>query len=270
MFYLTHTPWWLKKIYPTCIWDIPVTGKTIFLTFDDGPHETATPFVLQQLELYKAKATFFCIGKNVAEHPEILKQIKADGHAVANHTMHHTNGCKTNDDAYLKEIADADALIGSTLFRPPYGRIKRSQILKIQGSRNKGQGTRNKDQDSSFKDQGSGSKDQESKSANQTSDIRHQTSEIKVQESRSANQTIDIRDQKFEIIMWSVLSGDFDTEIDGEKCFQNVIRKIKPGSIIVFHDSRKALPRLQYALPKLLRWMQENGYVSEAIGVSVS
>ena len=248
-FYLTHTPRWLKKIYPTCIWDIPVTDKTIFLTFDDGPHETATPFVLQQLELYKAKATFFCIGKNVAEHPEIFKQVKADGHAVANHTMHHTNGCKTNDDAYLKEIADADALIGSTLFRPPYGRIKRSQILKIQGSRNKGQGTRNKDQDSSFKDQGSGSKDQESKSANQTSDIRH---------------------QNFEIIMWSVLSGDFDTEIDGEKCFQNAVRHIKPGSIIVFHDSRKALPRLQYALPKLLQWMQENGYASEAIGVSVS
>ena len=248
-FYLTHTPRWLKKIYPTCIWDIPVTDKTIFLTFDDGPHETATPFVLQQLELYKAKATFFCIGKNVAEHPEIFKQVKADGHAVANHTMHHTNGCKTNDDAYLKEIADADALIGSTLFRPPYGRIKRSQILKIQGSRNKGQVTRNKDQDSSFKDQGSGSKDQESKSANQTSDIRH---------------------QNFEIIMWSVLSGDFDTEIDGEKCFQNAVRNIKPGSIIVFHDSRKALPRLQYALPKLLQWMQENGYASEAIGVSVS
>ncbi len=233
-FYLTNTPWWLKKIYPTCIWDIPVTGKTVFLTFDDGPHETATPFVLQQLELYKAKATFFCIGKNVAQHPEIFKQVKDGGHAVANHTMHHANGWKTDDETYLKEIADADAWIGSNLFRPPYGRIKRSQILKIQGSR--------------FKDQGSRNKVQESLAPNQTSDIRHQTSEI---------------------IMWSVLSGDFDTEIDGEKCFQNVIRKIKPGSIIVFHDSQKALPRLQYALPKLLHWMQENGYASKAIGVGV-
>ncbi len=217
-------------MYPTCVWDLPVTGKTIFLTFDDGPHETATPFVLQQLELYNAKATFFCIGKNVAQYPEIFKQVKAKGHAVANHTMHHANGWKTNDDAYLKEIANADSLIGSNLFRPPYGRIKRSQILKIQGSRNKGQESR-------MKEQGSG---------------------LKVQESRSTN-------HKSEIIMWSVLSGDFDTEIDGEKCFQNVIRKIKRGSIIVFHDSQKALPRLQYALPKLLQWMQENGYVSEAI-----
>ncbi len=227
-FYLTHTPWWLKKIYPTCIWDIPVTGKTIFLTFDDGPHETATPFVLQQLEQYKAKATFFCIGKNVAQHSEIFEQIKKGGHAVANHTMYHANGWKTDDDAYIKEIADADVLIGSHLFRPPYGRIKRSQILKIQG----------------VKDQGSG--------------IKVHISDIKLQKS-------EIRNQKSKIIMWSVLSGDFDTEIDGEKCFQNVIRKIKPGSIIVFHDSQKALPRLQYALPKLLQWMQENGYVSDAI-----
>ncbi len=212
-FYLTHTPWWLKKIYPTCIWDIPVAGKTVFLTFDDGPHETATQFVLQQLEQYKAKATFFCIGKNVAQYPEIFKQVKAEGHTVANHTMHHANGWKTNDDAYLKEIADADAWIGSSLFRPPYGRIKQSQIRKLQKSY-----------------------------------IRNHTSKI---------------------IMWSVLSGDFDTEIDGERCFQNVIRKIKPGSIIVFHDSQKALPRLQYALPKLLQWMQENGYMSEAIEVGV-
>lgn len=221
MFYLTHTPWWLKKIYPTCIWDIPVTGKTVFLTFDDGPHETATPFVLRQLEQYKAKATFFCIGKNVAQYPEIFKQVKAGGHAVANHTMHHANGWNTDDDAYMKEIADADALIGSHLFRPPYGRIKKSQIRKIQEG-------------------------------------KFQGSAIKVQ-------TSDIRHHKSKIIMWSVLSGDFDTEIDGEKCFQNVIRKIKPGSIIVFHDSQKALLRLQYALPKLLQWMQGNGYVSEVI-----
>ena len=65
--------------------------------------------------------------------------------------------------------------------------------------------------------------------------------------------------------MWSVLSGDFDTEIDGEKCYQNVVRNIRPGSIIVFHDSAKALPRLQYALPKVLQWLQENGYEMKAL-----
>ena len=129
--YLTHTPWWLKKIYPTCIWSIPVIGNTVFLTFDDGPHETATPFVLQQLDAYQAKASFFCIGKNVAQHPALFNQIKAAGHTVGNHTMHHANGWKTDDAAYQKEIVDADALIGSPFFRPPYGRIKKSQIRNL-------------------------------------------------------------------------------------------------------------------------------------------
>ncbi|MES2777037.1 MAG: polysaccharide deacetylase family protein [Bacteroidota bacterium] len=211
MFYLTHTPWWLKKIYPTCTWEIPVNDKTVFLTFDDGPHATATPFVLQQLHQYNAKASFFCIGKNVVKHPEIFEQLKAAGHTVGNHTMNHANGWKTADEDYLKEISDAAAFIHSGLFRPPYGRIKRSQIQRLH--------------------------------------------------------TSEIRNQKSEIIMWTILSGDFDTGIDGEKCFQNVIKSIRPGSIIVFHDSQKAFPRLEYALPKLLGWLKENGYESKAIPV---
>ena len=202
MLYLTHTPWWLQKLYPTCIWNIPVNDKVVFLTFDDGPHAEATPFVLQQLNQYNAKATFFCIGKNVASHPEIFEQLKANGHAVGNHTMNHANGWKTKDEDYRIEIFEADELIDSNFFRPPYGRIKKSQLKAI---------------------------------------------------------------QNLKVIMWSVLSGDFDEAIDGEKCFQNVIRNIKPGSIIVFHDSNKALPRLQYALPKVLLWLKENGFTSRAI-----
>jgi len=210
MFYLTHTPWWLKKIYPTCIWDIPVNDKSIFITFDDGPHPEATPFVLERLKQYEAKGTFFCIGKNVAAHPSIFETIKKEGHALGNHTMHHANGWQTANEIYIKEISDANILIDTHLFRPPYGRIKKAQIKELQRPTNGISTT-------------------------------------------------------YKIIMWSVLSGDFDTGIDGEKCFQNVIRSVRPGSIIVFHDSAKALPRLQYALPKLLNWLKENNYITKPI-----
>ena len=72
MFYFTKTPFWLKRLYPTCVWNYPRTGeKKIYLSFDDGPHETATPFVLEQLKKFNAKASFFCIGKNVRELPTI-------------------------------------------------------------------------------------------------------------------------------------------------------------------------------------------------------
>ncbi len=75
MFYLVKTPWFLKKMYPSCIWDIPSEEKKIYITFDDGPHPVATPFVLDELKKHNARATFFCIGKNVVAYPEIYKRI---------------------------------------------------------------------------------------------------------------------------------------------------------------------------------------------------
>lgn len=119
-------------MYPSLTWRIKEPGKTVYLTFDDGPHSTATDFVLDQLKQYNAKASFFCIGKNVAAHPSIYQRIIDEGHSVGNHTYNHTNGWKVKDDVYLKDISDASALIKSNLFRPPYGRIKRSQIKKLQ------------------------------------------------------------------------------------------------------------------------------------------
>lgn len=130
--YLVKTPWWLRALYPSLTWRIKEPGKTIYLTFDDGPHPTATNFVLDQLKKYNAKASFFCIGKNVAAYPSIYQRIIEEGHSVGNHTYNHTNGWKAKDDVYLKDIADASVLINSNLFRPPYGRIKRSQIKKLQ------------------------------------------------------------------------------------------------------------------------------------------
>jgi peptidoglycan/xylan/chitin deacetylase (PgdA/CDA1 family) len=129
--YLVKTPWWLKKLYPGCLWDMPGKERTFYLTFDDGPHPDITPFVLDVLKKYNARATFFCIGKNAEQYPEVYKRILAEGHATGNHTQHHINGWKNSDENYLHDIRLADHFIQSSLFRPPYGRMKRSQVKKI-------------------------------------------------------------------------------------------------------------------------------------------
>lgn len=118
----------MKKLYPGCVWDMPVKEKVLYLSFDDGPHPAITPFVLDELKKHNAKATFFCIGDNVTKYPEIYNRYLEEGHAVGNHTQKHVNGWKTKDEIYLQDINEAGQFIKSNLFRPPYGRIRRSQI----------------------------------------------------------------------------------------------------------------------------------------------
>ena len=201
--YLVKSPWWLRLYYSQLTWRITSAGKEIFLTFDDGPHPSITPMVLDVLKNYGARATFFCIGKNVKLYPEVYKRIIDEGHSVGNHTYSHVNGWKTEVDEYLANTNQAKELIGSNLFRPPYGRITKAQISKLK--------------------------------------------------------------KDFRIIMWDVLSADFDTSITKEKCLQNVVKHTVPGSIIVFHDSEKAKLRLEYALPKALEYFTEKGFVCKAI-----
>jgi peptidoglycan/xylan/chitin deacetylase (PgdA/CDA1 family) len=213
MLYFVKTPWWLKRLYPRCVWDIPGKEKILYLTFDDGPHPVVTPFVLETLKQYNAKATFFCIGKNVAAHPDIYSNILNEGHRVGNHTFNHLNGWKVTDELYLKNIFEAGRYIDSSLFRPPYGKITRFQVKLLSGIRN--------------------------------SPVT----------------------SNFNIIMWDVLSGDFDVALLGSTCSQNVIRNAQPGSVIVFHDSEKAFPRLKEALPKTLEHFSKNGYRFEVISL---
>jgi len=204
--YFVKAPFWLRAIYGSLIWRIPTDEPVLYLTFDDGPHATATAFVLDQLRAFDAKASFFCIGKNVVQEPELFARILAEGHRVGNHTQHHLNGWKTSESDYLQDIATAAESIDSNLFRPPYGRIRMRTISKVKDLLTK-----------------------------------HQ-------------------DQPGKILMWDVLSADFDTSISGEQCFQNVIRYARNGSVIVFHDSAKAMDRLTYALPKVLAYYQKLGY----------
>lgn len=205
MFYTPAIPSWFMKLNPSMVWKMPVKEKELFLTFDDGPHETATPFVLDQLKEYDAKATFFCIGKNVKAYPGIYKRILDEGHAVGNHTYNHLNGWKTKNKHYINDIAEAAKYIDSRLFRPPYGKVS-PFIAKILNSR-----------------------------------------------------------FNYNIIMWHVLSGDFDEKLSPQKCAENVLVYSKPGSVIVFHDSTKAWVRMSYALPKTLKYFKEQGYTFRAI-----
>lgn len=131
---IEQPPLLYRLLFPEAIWRIKAQGKerVAYLTFDDGPIPEETPWVLDLLDRYGIKATFFLVGDNVRRHPELLEEIKRRGHSVGNHTMHHRQGMRTATAAYLADVATADALIGSNLFRPPHGilRWKQARMLK--------------------------------------------------------------------------------------------------------------------------------------------
>ncbi|KDN56806.1 polysaccharide deacetylase family protein [Flavobacterium seoulense] len=222
--YWVKTHYLIKKLFPKYVWDIPNNEKKIYLTFDDGPTPKITTWVLDQLGQYNAKATFFCIGKNITAHPEIFNKIIEKGHAIGNHTHNHLNGWKTIGEDYLENISFCENAINnlhtipkgelakqskicylkSKIFRPPYGKIKAAQARQL-------------------------------------------------------------RKKGYIIIMWDVLSADFDQNITKEECLNNVISNTQSGSIIVFHDSIKAFKNLEYALPKTLEHLSKNNFVFETI-----
>ncbi len=197
--YFKKTPDILKPIANDLVWDIKTDEDVIFLTFDDGPVPRVTPKVLDILDEYGAKATFFCVGENIEKYPHIFQDIIDRGHAVGNHTYSHENGWKTSQYNYLKSYLKCRELSGSDIFRPPFGRISRQQVKAIK---------------------------------------RQST-----------------------IVMWDVLSGDFDPDCSKEQCLDNVMSHSESGSIVVFHDSIKAKDRLLYALPKMLELKKEFKFV---------
>lgn len=120
-----------RLLFPSIIWRKESTDKVIYLTFDDGPIPEVTPWVLDTLQDYNANATFFCLGANAFKHSAILQRIRKEGHSIGNHTMHHLNGWKTSDEVYISDTAECNTILNATLFRPPYGRIKPSQLRKL-------------------------------------------------------------------------------------------------------------------------------------------
>ncbi len=124
-------PHLLQWIFPNYTWKVKTTKKVVYFTFDDGPHPEITPWVLEQLAIYKAKATFFMVGENIVKHPNIFEQVKLHGHQIGNHTFNHLNGWKTNNDEYFQNVERCQELTETNLFRPPYGRIKNRQAKHI-------------------------------------------------------------------------------------------------------------------------------------------
>lgn len=204
--YLSYSPIWLQWFYPTLTWHKSRKEKILFLTFDDGPIPVVTPFVLNTLKKFNAEATFFCIGENIDKHPEVFADVIEAGHKVGNHTYNHLKGWNFKDNEYLDNIKKCAQHTGIQLFRPPYGRIKKSQIKALK-----------------------------------------------------------LVNPEVEIVMWDVLSGDFDQSITTEKCINNALKNVKNGSIIVFHDSLKAFGRLEESLPIILEELSKRGYAFKSL-----
>ena len=125
-----RSPLLLRWLFPSAIWKGD-DKRAVYLTFDDGPSEALTPWILQTLKKAEVKATFFCVGNNVKKHPELFQQIQEEGHRVGNHTMHHENGMKTRANDYLQSVDEANSFIQSPLFRPPYGKITLKQYFQL-------------------------------------------------------------------------------------------------------------------------------------------
>ncbi len=150
------------------------------------------------LKSYDAKATFFCIGRNANDNPEIFQRLISEGHTIGNHSYNHLNGWQTDNKTYFENIERCQQLVQSKFFRPPYGRIKRSQINFLK--------------------------------------------------------------QKYKIIMWDVLSWDFNPGVSPAQCTKYVLKNVKPDSIVVFHDSLKAQERMFPALEATLKKFSEEGW----------
>ncbi len=118
-----NSPFWLRFVFPKIVWSMPSHKRSIYLTFDDGPYPEITTAVLDELKKINAKATFFCVGKNVELYPAIVDRILSEGHKIGNHTNTHLNGYKTKSDIYFQDIERCNALTKSNLFRPPYGKL---------------------------------------------------------------------------------------------------------------------------------------------------
>lgn len=201
--YLVKTPALLKPLAKDLLWHIDTQAREVYFTFDDGPTPGVTEHALDLLQRFQAKATFFCLGKNVEAHPSLYARIVSEGHSIGNHSYNHPDGWKTATMAYLRNALLAARSIDSNLFRPPYGRITPAQVSALK--------------------------------------------------------------KRYQLVMWDVLSADFDQQKTPEQCLAHVTAHVQPGSIVVFHDSEKAKTNMLYALEGSLEFLSAQGYIFRAL-----
>ena len=133
---IERPPLIFRLLFPEALFRVNGRKKQIFLTFDDGPIPEVTPWVLDVLDKYGVKATFFMVGDNVRKHPEVYRMVRERGHALGNHTMHHLQGSRVTARRYLQDVNEADSYIGSTLFRPPHGWLRWAQAAALKSKYN--------------------------------------------------------------------------------------------------------------------------------------
>jgi peptidoglycan/xylan/chitin deacetylase (PgdA/CDA1 family) len=188
----------MRWLYSDAVFRKENDSKTVFLTFDDGPSPKATPTALEILREHGVKATFFLLGKRAEEQPEIVAQIREEGHQVANHGYRHLSGWTTSLSVYVENTLLGKKAVNSGIFRPPYGTLGYLQYLKLK------------------------------------------------------------RTEK--IVFWDVLSGDHDTTLSPEAVYKNVVNNVRNGSVIVMHDSDKALPNVKNSLGRIIVELKNRGY----------
>ncbi len=187
-----------RPFFPDTTWRMTPSEKVIYLTFDDGPVPEITPKVLDILDKYQWKATFFCVGENVKKNPGLYNELLSRGHKTGNHSFNHLKGFNYSTDIYVENVKLASKYIDSRLFRPPYGRITRKQIKALRND--------------------------------------------------------------YQIIMWDIITYDYDKTLSHDQVLRNVKNRLRKGSIVVFHDSVKAAENVLNVLPAAIEFWENNGY----------
>jgi peptidoglycan/xylan/chitin deacetylase (PgdA/CDA1 family) len=193
----------LRPFMGKLLWRKNPSEKVIYVTFDDGPVPEVTPLVLNLLDEYNLKATFFCVGENVEKYPDIYNDILKRGHKTGNHTHNHLSGITVSTEDYVANVLKASQYIDSNLFRPPHGRIKLNQRKALR--------------------------------------------------------------KKYEIVMWDIVTQDYNKNLTPRTILQNIKRYSRNGSLVVFHDSIKAERNMLTVLPRAIEYWNSKGYRFEVL-----
>ena len=202
--FIEQIPNIVRAFYPTVLWRKDKNKKVIYLTFDDGPTEELTHWILKTLDDFGVKATFFCIGNNAEKYPEIVDEIRQNGHSVGIHGYEHRRGLYKEGDDFFSDIEKSKNIIKSNLFRPPHGNITPSQAKKL-------------------------------------------------------------KNLDYNVVLWDVITRDYNPSLSEEKVLDIAKKYTRNGSIVVFHDSRKAFKNMKYAFPKAVKYWLDNGYTFETL-----
>lgn len=186
----------LRWLFPNVIWKMD-DKEGLYLTFDDGPTPGVTEWLLQTLDKYNAKATFFVLGKNVELYPDLYQLIIDRGHKIGNHTYSHQKGWELPLDRYIEDVDLAGDMLHTELFRPPYARVTRKQLKVIA--------------------------------------------------------------QRYHIVMWNVLSRDYNVALTPQLCLKETLYGLRGGDIISLHDSAKSFKNTSVVLPAILQKAEELG-----------